>query len=72
MSETWNDLVIGILEEGKNLQLTSTMLATYEKILGLQLFGLNLTLAELYTTIRDSYKKKYSMGMCARMMLSSK
>jgi len=48
------------------------MLATYEKILGLQLFGLNLTLLELYTMIRDSYKKKYSMGMCARMMLSSK
>lgn len=72
MSETWNDLVIGILEEGKDLQLTATMLATYEKILGLQLFGLNLTLLELYTMIRDSYKKKYSMGMCARMMLSSK
>jgi len=69
MSETWNDLVLGILKEGKDLRLTPTMLATYEKILGLPLFGLEMTVADLYVYLRDSYKKKYSMGMCARMML---
>jgi len=69
MSETWNDLILGIMKEGKDTQLTPTMLATYEKILGLPLFGLEMTVGDLYIYVRDSYKKKYSMGMCARMML---
>ena len=69
LSETWNDLVIGVLQEGQSFRLTPTMLATYERILGLQLFGLDMNVRELYAHLVESYKKKFAMGMCARMML---
>ena len=69
LSETWNDLVIGVLQEGQSVRLTPTMMATYERILGLQLFGLDMNVRELYTHLVESYKKKFAMGMCARMML---
>ena len=69
LSETWNDIVIGVLQEGQSFRLTPTMMATYERILGLQLFGLDMNVRELYTHLVESYKKKFAMGMCARMML---
>ena len=69
LSETWNDLVVGVLQEGQSFRLTPTMMATYERILGLQLFGLDMNVRELYTHLVESYKKKFAMGMCARMML---
>ena len=69
LSETWNDVVVGVLKEGKSWPVSASIAATYERILGLQLFGLDMNVRELYAHLVESYKKKFAMGMCARMML---
>lgn len=66
-SETWNDLVVGVLQEGKKFRLTETMVATYEKVFGTLLYGKDLTVEEAYYRIQKDMKN-YT-GPCSVAML---
>jgi hypothetical protein len=74
-SETWNDLVIGVLEEGCDFVLTPAMLAAYEKILGIELLpvGLavkkDLTAAETFGKIELGVTEHYKNSTLAKFFL---
>ena len=66
LSETWNDLVLGIMQEGKWFHPNSKMLGSLEKVLGIQITG--LATLDIYENIRLQVVKKYR-GICCKAML---
>ena len=69
-SETWNDLVLGVFQEGATFIMTSEMTAMYEKILGIELPDTD-TVMEAYALISKKIVKKYEGGVCSKIMLHS-
>ena len=66
LSETWNDLVLGIMQEGKWFHPTSEMLGSLEKVLGIQIIG--IATLDIYENIRMQVIRKYR-GICCKVML---
>lgn len=69
LSETWNDCVLGMLEHGAKWILPPILLATYERILHVSLYGKELTFHGVYSAVLDTFKKRYGKGLCAKLML---
>jgi hypothetical protein len=69
LSESWNDLVIGVLEEGKDYCIPRSCLARYEKILGIEILSKNHSVLTAYELLAKELKKKYKGGAVAKLML---
>jgi len=70
ISETWNDLTLGVFQEGAAFVMKSEVTAMYEKILGIELPE-SVTVAEGFTIISKRIIKKYGNGICSKVMLRS-
>lgn len=68
-SETWNECVLGMLEHGSEWILPSTLLAAYERIFCVPIYGKELTFRGVYSIMLDTFKKRYAKGLCANLML---
>jgi hypothetical protein len=66
ISSTWNDLVLGIMQEGKWFHLNSEIIASLEKVLGIQITG--CAALDIFENIRLQVIKKYR-GICSKAML---
>ena len=66
VSETWNDLVLGIMQEGKWFHLNSEMIGSLEKVLGIHITG--CAALDIFESIRMQVIKKYR-GICWKAML---
>ena len=69
LSETWNNLVVAILQEGIEYILPQHIIATYEKIFNVELLGAVVNSRDFLTILRTKLKKKYSKGLCSKLML---
>jgi hypothetical protein len=69
-SETWNDLTLGVFQEGGSFLMTSRMTAMYEKILAIELPEI-VSVKEAYSLISKQVIKKYGGGICSKTMLHS-
>lgn len=69
MSESWNSLVLGVLQEGKDHRIPDTSLALYEKILGIELLGIDHSVETAYKIILCELKRRYKNGAVAKLML---
>jgi len=69
-SETWNDLTLGVFQEGSSFRMTSEITAMYEKILAVEMPN-SATVVEAYALISKRVIKKYGGGMCSKIMLRS-
>ena len=69
MSESWNDFVVSVLDDGKDYVLPDTVLGMYEKIFGFDFVGKKLTVETAFAYLFDSLKRVYKMGFCAKCML---
>jgi hypothetical protein len=69
MSESWNDFVVSVLDEGKDYKLPDTVLGMYEKIFGFDFVGKTLTVETGFAYMFQSLKRVYKMGFCAKCML---
>ena len=65
LSETWNDVVVGVLKEGKSWPVSASIAATYERILGIPITP--GTAATLFNTVQDALE--HVTGQCSRLML---
>jgi hypothetical protein len=70
LSETWNECVLGMLENGADWILPPILLATYERIFCVPIYGNELTFRGVYSIILETFKKRYAKGLCAKLMLS--
>ena len=69
-SETWNNLTLGVFQEGGFFMMSSEIMAMYEKILGIELPN-SATVLEAFPLISKRIIKKYGGGMCSKIMLHS-
>lgn len=69
MSQTWNDFVVSVLDEGKQYKLPTVILGLYEKLFGFNFIGKNLTVETGFAYLFESLKRVYKMGFCAKCML---
>lgn len=70
LSETWNECVLGMVEHGADWILPPILLATYERIFRVPIYGNELTFRGVYSIILETFKKRYAKGLCAKLMLS--
>jgi hypothetical protein len=70
LSETWNDCVLGMFRYGADWILPPILLATYERILHVSLYGKELTFRGVYSAVLETFKKRYGKGLCSKLMLS--
>ena len=68
MSKTWNDLVIGIMNEGPAFIMTGEMTAMYEKIMRIELPEI-LSVSDGYLAISKEIVQRYKRGLCSTVML---
>ena len=68
MSETWNDLVLGVFKEGSEFVMTDEMTAMYEKILGIQLPEI-VSVSAGFAIISKEIIRFYQGGVCSKAML---
>jgi hypothetical protein len=68
MSETWNNLVLGVFNEGAEFIMTDEMTAMYEKILGIQLPEI-VSVSAGFTLISKEIIRLYREGVCSKAML---
>jgi hypothetical protein len=68
MSETWNDLVLGVFKEGPQFLMTDEMTAMYEKILGIQLPEI-ISVSAGFALISKEIIQFYRGGVCSKAML---
>ena len=68
MSETWNDLVIGVMNEGPKFIMTSEMTAMYEKIMRIEL-PQTISVSAGYLAISKEIVQRYKRGLCSTLML---
>ena len=66
ISETWNDLVLGIMQDGSSFSLSSEMVGSLEKVLGIFITGSSAS--DIFENIRLQIIKKYR-GICCKAML---
>ena len=69
VSESWNDFVISVIDEGKQCQLSGAMLGLYEKMFGIEFVGKHFTVETGFAFLFESIQRKYKMGFCAKCML---
>ena len=69
-SESWNDTVVGVFEEGAQYRLTSSALASYEKLFQCELVGKSLTIHEMFLIVRKHLRKLYKHGWLAGLYLT--
>jgi hypothetical protein len=69
-SESWNDTVMGVFEEGAQYRLTSSALASYEKLFQCELVGKSLTIHDMFLIIRKHLRKLYKHGWLAGFYLT--
>ena len=67
MNEEWNNLVVGMLQEGKEYIVSRRTLEMYELLLGMSLK--EDTLENVFGQMCSELKKKYKKGLCAKYML---
>ena len=70
MSETWNNLVLGIFKEGSTFKMTNEMTGMYEKILGIELPN-TLSVSAAYKLISKEIIRRYKSGTCSTLMLGA-
>ena len=68
MSETWNDLVLGVFKEGADFLMTDEITAMYEKILGIQLPEI-VSVSAGFAIISKEIIRFYHGGVCSKAML---
>jgi len=68
MSETGNDLVLGVFKEGPQFLMTDEMTAMYEKILGIQLPEI-ISVSAGFALISKEIIQFYRGGVCSKAML---
>jgi hypothetical protein len=69
MSESWNDFVVSVLDEGKDYKLPDAVLGMYEKLFGFDFVGKSFTVESGFAYIFKSLKRIYKTGFCAKCML---
>jgi hypothetical protein len=69
LSETWNECVLGMVEHGAEWILPPILLATYERIFRVPIYGKDLTFRGVYSIMLETFKKRYAKGLCANLML---
>jgi hypothetical protein len=69
VSQTWNDLTLGVIEQGSAFILTDAMMATYEKLLGFRLSDIPQDAETVYNMIVNHITTKYKKSPCAKAML---
>ena len=69
LSETWNEGVLGLFEKGGEWILPPTLLAAYERIFRVPLYGQELTFRGVYSIMLETFAKQYRRGLCAKLML---
>jgi hypothetical protein len=69
VSQTWNDLTLGVIEQGSAFILTDAMMATYEKLLGFRLSDIPQDAGTVYNMIVNYITTKYKKSPCAKAML---
>jgi hypothetical protein len=69
MSESWNDFVVSVLDEGKDYKLPHTILGMYEKIFDFDFVGKSFTVETGFAYMFQSLKRMYKTGFCAKCML---
>jgi hypothetical protein len=68
-SETWNDFVLGIMQEGKEFIMTEAMVASYEKLFLVTVDVPKNTVKSVFACLRTAIVKKYKHGYCSKLML---
>ena len=68
-SESWNDTVVGVFQEGRHHRLSNGALASYEKQFDCELMGKSLTVHETFTIIQKHMRRKYKKGWLASLFL---
>ena len=69
VSESWNDFVTSVINDGKHGQLSGAMLGLYEKIFGIEFVGKYFTVETGFAYFFESIQRKYKTGFCAKCML---
>jgi len=69
MSKLWNDLVVGILQEGDSYILDAKYIAIYEYLLSISLLIKRGTVKTVFSSIRKALHKKYQSGRLAKCFL---
>ena len=65
MSETWNDVVVGVLKEGKAWPISAAVAAVYERVLGLPVAAGSVE--TVFTSLQTALGNV--KGVCGRLML---
>jgi hypothetical protein len=69
LSPSWNNFVVETFKEGGATPLTSEMAATYEKLLGIEILGKELSAKGAFEYIFKELKRIYKDGYCVKCML---
>jgi hypothetical protein len=69
MSPSWNRFVMETLREGPSAIVTDDIAANYERLLGVDLLGKQLSAKEAFEYIFKELKRIYKNGICAKCML---
>jgi hypothetical protein len=69
LSESWNDFVTSVINDGKHGQLSGAILGLYEKIFGIEFVGKHFTVETGFAYFFESIQRKYKTGFCAKCML---
>ena len=65
LSETWNDVVVGVLKEGKSWPVSASIAAVYERVLGLPVMAGSVE--TVFTSLQTALGNV--KGVCGRLML---
>lgn len=69
LNEVYNNLLVAMLQEGKEFSVPANTVALYEKVLGIEIKTSRPNMTRLYEVIGREMRKKYDGGLCARLML---
>lgn len=69
-SESWNDTVVGVFQEGRHHRMSNAALASYEKLFQCELIDTTLTVREVYQKICSHLQKKYENSWLASHFLT--
>jgi hypothetical protein len=69
LNEAYNNLLVAMLQEGKEFSVPAETIAVYEKVLGIEIKTSRPNMTRLYEVIGREMRRKYHGGLCARLML---
>ena len=69
LNEAYNNLLVSMLQEGKEFSVPAETVALYEKVLGIEIKTSRPNMTRLYEVISREMRRKYHGGLCARLML---